>query len=97
MKTETLLLIGAAIGVGFLIAKKRGATAAAKIPGTAPRIAARAIPEENAEIVFVQPDVEYVPVWGSPWGSYGGGWGRRGGGGHHGGGHHGGHHHGGHH
>lgn len=86
MKTETLLLIGAAVGVGYLIAKKRATPSAT--PGVAPQQKAVALPEENAEVIFVEPAVEYVPypVWGGPWGgSWRGGWGGRR--------HHGGHHH----
>jgi hypothetical protein len=86
MNTNTLLLIAGALGVGYLIAKKKAqadakASAAA---GVAPRVAAKALPEEGADIVFVEPAVEYVPypAWGGPWGgSWGGGW--RGGGGRH--------------
>jgi hypothetical protein len=87
MKTETLLLIAGAVGVGYLIAKKKAesATIAASTVAAAPRVAL--LPEPPGAIVgYVEP--EYVPYpvyggsWGPSWGSY------RGGGRHHGGGHH---------
>ena len=85
MKIETMVLVGAAVGIGFLIARRKQA-AVATIPPAAvpPQQQARALPEENAEVIFVQPAVEYVPypAWG--WGpGWGGGWGRGGGRHHH--------------
>lgn len=93
MKTEHILLLAGAIGIGYLIAKKKAAettqaqTQASVIP---PQVRVAQIPSEDEEYF------DYVPVgwgWGGP-GWFGGG--RRGGGGHgghhHGGGHHGGHH-----
>lgn len=92
MKTDTLLLIAGAIGIGYLISqhKKAAASATATQAVAVPRsLAVQALPEEGADIAFVEPAVQYVPVWGGSWGPSWGGW-RGGGGG--GGGHHGGHH-----
>lgn len=88
MKTQTILLIAGAVGVGYLLSKKRSAEAVAAAAqaqlAATPRVAQITEPDD----VIVQiPDVQYVPVWGSSWGSYRprrGGWG-----GHHRGGHHG--------
>lgn len=94
MKTEHILLIAGAVGIGYLLARKKAEAQtqaqvqASVIPPVA-RIAQ--IPTEDEEYF------DYVPVgwgWGGP-GWFGGGLrGGRGGGGHHhgGGGHHGGHH-----
>lgn len=88
MKTETLLLIAGAVGVGYYLHKKKLAEATtAAVQAAKPTARIAALPEEDADVVFVEPAYPaYYPVpgWGPSWG----GW--RGGGGHH--GHHGGHH-----
>jgi hypothetical protein len=102
MKTETLLLLGGAIAVGYLIAKQRAAAAAPVAVTTA----AADLTARNASNTADDPehDVDFVAVpdywgWGVPsWGSQSWSGFGRGGHGHggHGGGH-GGHGHGGHH
>lgn len=88
MKTETLLLIAGALGVGYLIAKKRSASdsAAAQVAAAAPRIATLSEPEGavtqiGPDVMIVGGGTEYVPYpvpgWGPSWGSYRGGGGRR--------------------
>lgn len=101
MKIENLVLLAGAIGVGYLIAKKKSATATAASAVTAPMRAVTSIPEEDAEL-FAGPVIieSYPSFYGYgypyPWGGgYGGGWGGRRHHRHHGGGHHGGGHRGG--
>lgn len=104
MKTETLLLIAGAVGVGYLIAKKRAKATGRVLDQFDPRL-----PGGTAESLASLPPVVVIegpPVYGTPeyvpypvyGGGWGGGWGGRRRGGHHGGGggghggHHGGHH-----
>lgn len=97
MKLEDVLLLGAAVFVGYKVAQKRAATSA---QGQAVAMLAPVPPDQVPAVIeqnyFVD---EYGPGWGWGPGVFYGGIGRgRGHGGHgHGGGHHGGGHHGGHH
>lgn len=69
---EDMLLIAGAIGVGYILAKKRGETkaAVAAVAPTAQTVAR--IPDEGAELFIGTPVVEYVPypAYGYPGGAY---------------------------
>lgn len=97
MKLEDLLLLGAAVGAGYWLAKRHAEKTAAVASSViaAPPVTQSVLARVVDPVVIVDDDpypYGYAyPVYGGGWG-WGGG--RRGGGGHHGGhgGHHGGHH-----
>lgn len=91
MKVETLLWLGAAGVIGYLLARRKDATAVAAVSAlTAPAVA---VPMVVDEIDYTVPGWNWAtPAWG--WGGHGHGRGHRHGGGHGGGHGHGGHGHG---
>jgi hypothetical protein len=98
MKTNTLLLIGGAVVIGYLYAQRKATAAAATTQAIAAQSPLTAVtaaqPEHDVEVIV--PGWGWSgPAWGAgSWGGFRGGrGGGHGGGGHHGGGHgHGGHH-----